>query len=73
MRIELNKENNRLTINGESDLMFARLTHCRDASIYINADGSILDLKYMNTVILYQSTRLGRFLFGVRFLWRHCK
>lgn len=73
MRIELNKENNRLTINGEADLVFTRLTYCRDTGLYINADGSILDLKYMNLVNLYQSTRLGRFLFGVRFLWRHCK
>lgn len=73
MLIKLDKEKDKLTIMGEGELVITRLTDSHNAGITMQCDGAQAHVSYMHLVNARGNTRIGRFLYVIKHVWRVCK
>lgn len=69
MKIELNKENDMLSIEGQGEIVLTRLTKENPIGITMKCDGAKSSVSNMYMVNLKGRTRVGRFLSALKHVW----
>lgn len=69
MKIEINKENNTLTLEGQGEIVLTRLTKKNPTAITIMCGGAKSSVQNMYMVNLKGKTRVGRFLYALKRVW----
>lgn len=69
MKIELNKENNTLSLTGQGEMVFTGLKNGNKNAITMICDGAKSSVSNMYLVNLKGKTRVGRFLYALKHVW----
>ncbi|EMZ6900026.1 hypothetical protein K0A21_23375 [Salmonella enterica subsp. enterica serovar Reading] len=69
MKIELNKENDMLSLEGQGEIVLTRLTKENPIGITMKCDGAKPSVSNMYLVNLKGKTRVGRFLYALKHVW----
>lgn len=69
MKIELNKENNTLSLTGQGEMVLTRLKNGNETAITMICDGEKASVSNMYLVNLERKTRVGRFLSALKHVW----
>lgn len=69
MKIELNKENNMLSLEGQGEIVLTRLPEEYPIGITMMCDGAKSSVSNMYLVNLKGKTRVGRFISALKHVW----
>lgn len=73
MEIKLEKSENKLSLTGQGELIITRLTDDNNCGITMLCDGAQAHVSFMYLVNAKGKTRIGRFLYVLKHVWRVVK